>query len=98
MCIALPVQIVAVTDPRAPSVAVQGRHGRDEVSAALVAPPGGDASALLGRWAVVHAGFILSLLDEADARSRLAVFAAMDGEDGGTGDLRTGDGDADDDA
>ncbi len=74
MCIALPVKIVAIL-AETDSVVVEGPAGREEVSAALVA----DGSELLGRWAVVHAGFVLSLMDEAEARSRLSIFAAMDG-------------------
>ena len=75
MCIAVPVKIVAVLNEAESLVLVEGTDGREEVCAALVC----DGSDLLNRWAVVHSGFVLSLLDDADARSRLAFFAAMDG-------------------
>lgn len=83
MCIALPMKIVAVADPDADparrAVLVQGPDGaREEASAALL--DGVALPALIGRWAVVHTGFILTLMDADDARSRLAVFAAMRGE------------------
>ena len=74
MCLVIPKRIVAILDANEPTVVVDGPGGREEVSAALVS----GTSDLLGRWAVVHAGFILSFLAEDDARSRLAVLAAMD--------------------
>lgn len=80
MCIAIPVEIVAIADAAKQVVRVVGRDGRTEdVSAALVAEAGSDGNDLLGRWALTHAGFVLSLIDAEEARSRLAVFAAMSG-------------------
>lgn len=79
MCIALPVRIAAVLDGKDLRVAVEGPAGREEANAALFAEDEQGCNALLGRWAVVHAGFVLSLMDEEEARSRLAVFDAMDG-------------------
>jgi hydrogenase expression/formation protein HypC len=79
MCIAVPVKIVDILDETDFIVQVEGSCGREEVCATLVAEDGQDAADFLGRWAIVHSGYILSLLDDEDARSRLAVFAAMDG-------------------
>ncbi|HXP96222.1 MAG TPA: HypC/HybG/HupF family hydrogenase formation chaperone [Telmatospirillum sp.] len=75
MCIAVPVKIVTVLNETESLVLVEGTNGREEVCAALVS----DGTNLLNRWAVVHSGFVLSLLDDEDARSRLSIFAAMDG-------------------
>lgn len=80
MCIALPVRIVAISDPKAQRVVVESRRGTEDVDAALVMVPGQAVSALLGCWALVHAGFVLSLIDDEDAQSRLAMFAAMGGD------------------
>lgn len=88
MCIAFPVKIVALLDPQGANVLIEGTRGREEVSAALVADPARLGADLLGRWAVVHSGFVLSLMDEQEARSRLAVFAAMDGLPVASEDLR----------
>lgn len=79
MCIAVPVKIVALLGETESTVVTEGPDGRGEANAALVAEDTGDCSGLLGRWAIVHAGFVLSLMDEAEARSRLSIFAAMDG-------------------
>ncbi|PKU22371.1 HypC/HybG/HupF family hydrogenase formation chaperone [Telmatospirillum siberiense] len=88
MCIALPVKIVAILDAGKSLVLVEGAGGQDEVSAALVADETAAGADLLGRWAVVHSGFVLSLMDEREARSRLAVFAAMEGRPVASDDLR----------
>jgi hydrogenase expression/formation protein HypC len=79
MCIAVPVKIVDILDDTDFIVQVESSHGRGEVCATLVAESGRGVADLLGRWAIVHSGYVLSLLDDQDARSRLAVFAAMDG-------------------
>lgn len=79
MCIAVPVKIVALLNDTEPTVMVEGSRGRESANAALVAETLEDRNRLLGRWAVVHAGFVLSLMDEEEARSRLSIFAAMDG-------------------
>ncbi|MDR3438341.1 HypC/HybG/HupF family hydrogenase formation chaperone [Telmatospirillum sp.] len=79
MCIAIPVRIVAILDAEKSIVLVEGGDGREEVCAALVADAAGNGTELLDHWAVVHSGFVLSLMDADEAASRLAVFAAMDG-------------------
>lgn len=80
MCIAIPLRIAEVVDAGAMTVAVEdGAQRRQEVSAALVAGNAVDLAALPGRWALAHAGHLLSLIDEDEARSRLAMFAAIAG-------------------
>ena len=85
MCIALPMRIVAIVDAAAHLVEVApdpltapDRAAREIVSAALLVEDEPGLAALVGGWGVTHAGFLLARLDEADARSRLDVFAALD--------------------
>lgn len=75
MCLAIPRKIIAILDPGEPRVLVEGQDGTEEVSAALL----GWQDDFVGRWTVTHSGFILSLIDEEEARSRLSIFAAMNG-------------------
>lgn len=79
MCIAMPVKVAEILDLPRGIVAVEGGNGREEVNAGLVADSPAAVGDLLGRWVVTHVGFVMSVLDEADAQSRLAVFAALDG-------------------
>ena len=85
MCIALPMRIIEVVDEakRTVSIVADGaisadRAGHEIVSAALVADSEAALEALLGRWGIAHAGFLIEVLDDDDARSRLALFVAMD--------------------
>ncbi|CAH2605573.1 protein of unknown function (plasmid) [Rhodovastum atsumiense] len=81
MCIALPRKIVAVLDAARLLVAVRDdEDGQEAVSAALLVTPERPVEQLVGAFALVHAGFALSLVDEADAHSRLQMFAALRGE------------------
>jgi hydrogenase expression/formation protein HypC len=81
MCIALPYRIVSVVDAARMLVAVAGddESDREVVSAALVVTPEQPVEQLVGAFALVHAGFAISLIDEAEARSRGQVFAALQG-------------------
>jgi len=88
MCVALPMKIVEVVDAQAKTVRIvpdattaSDRAGAEVVSAVLVTDEGEALEDLVGGWGIAHAGFLVSRLDEAEARSRLAIFAAMDGAD-----------------
>ncbi|TBW40336.1 hypothetical protein EYW49_03905 [Siculibacillus lacustris] len=83
MCIALPMRIAEVVDPVARLVAVvDGRDGsgREVVSTTLAVAITRPLDELIGGWALVHAGFLLELIDAVEARSRLQMFAAMAGD------------------
>ncbi|NLH81804.1 MAG: HypC/HybG/HupF family hydrogenase formation chaperone [Phyllobacteriaceae bacterium] len=87
MCLALPMRIVEIVDAEAKTVRIvpdatvaADRAGEEIVSAALIVADADDLPALVGTWVVAHSGFLLARLDDDDARSRLALFAAMDDE------------------
>lgn len=76
MCLALPMRIIAV-DGALATIAAAGL----EQQASLTLVP----EARVGDWVLVHAGYALSVLDEADARETLDLLAelaaAADGEE-----------------
>lgn len=74
MCLAVPAQIVAREGDRA-TVDLEGV--RREASLALL------PEAALGDWVLLHAGFAISRMDEAEARETLALQAAAFGRPGG---------------
>ena len=85
MCLALPMRIVEVVDVAARTVRIApdatvaaDRAGEEVVSAALLVAAEADLDALVGGWGIAHSGFLLARLEEDDARSRLALFVAMD--------------------
>jgi hydrogenase expression/formation protein HypC len=72
MCLAIPGQIVEVTDPvnRLGTVEVAGV--RRTVNLGLVADDTGP-----GEWVLIHVGFALSVIDEDEAHATLQLLEQM---------------------
>ena len=68
MCHALPVKIVALTGPDTAKVSLNGII--KEVSVALIDDP------KPGEYVVLHVGYALARIDEAEAERTLALLAA----------------------
>lgn len=75
MCLGIPAKIIAISDPeRLMGVAEIGGVTR-EVNLACVAED--PLAGLVGRWALIHVGFAMSLIDEAEAQATLDALAAL---------------------
>ncbi len=76
MCLAIPGQIVSLSEPDAPERLGRVSFGGviKEISLAFTPEAG------IGDYVIVHAGFALSQLDEDEAQATLAAFAALDAE------------------
>lgn len=72
MCLGIPGQISAIKDESRMSAIAEISGVRREVNIACIAPEGG-AEALIGKWALIHAGFAMSLVDEEEAAKTLAA-------------------------
>jgi hydrogenase expression/formation protein HypC len=77
MCLGVPGQIVAILDEDKllATVAVCGIQRQVNVSCVLTDVIG--LSDLLGSWVLVHVGFAMSLIDEAEARDTLLALEEM---------------------
>jgi len=71
MCLAIPACIVERLEGEEPMIDAGGVRKR--ISIALV------PEAAVGDYAIVHAGYAISLLDAAEAEKTLALFAAVEG-------------------
>ncbi len=69
MCLALPARIVEVLDAETAIVDLGGV--RKQISIALV------PEAQVGDYVIVHVGYALGRLDEAEAQATLALFAEL---------------------
>ncbi len=69
MCLAIPMRITAIEDGVA---AIAGDGLEQRASLALVPDAG------VGDYVLVHAGYALTVLDEAEARERLSLFAELE--------------------
>jgi len=77
MCLGIPAQIVEVTDvPRKLAVA-EVAGVRREVNLACVEIAGAPLDALIGTWVLIHAGFAMSVIDEAEAAETLKLLAQL---------------------
>ena len=71
MCLAIPGQIVAITDEANRLAAVDVVGVRRTVNVGLV------DDAQVGDWVLIHVGFALSRIDEAEAAATLALLREM---------------------
>jgi len=69
MCLGIPGRIVEITDAHRMTAMADVSGVKREVNVACVAE--GDPAALVGRWALIHVGFAMALIDEAEAAATL---------------------------
>jgi hydrogenase expression/formation protein HypC len=74
MCLGIPGQIIAIEDPEQGLACVDsgGVQRLVDISCLLLTHP---QETLAGRWVVVHVGFALALIDEAEALATLNLLA-----------------------
>ena len=75
MCLGIPGQIIEVTD-QARMMAMADVSGvRREVNVAPIAD--GPLQALVGKWALIHVGFAMSVIDEDEAEKTLEALRGL---------------------
>nr|WP_302444572.1 hydrogenase maturation factor HybG [Hafnia alvei] len=75
MCLGIPGQVVAVGDDIHQMAMVDVCGVKREVNIALVCE--GSPQEMLGQWVLVHVGFAMSILDEAEAKDTLDALMTM---------------------
>ena len=76
MCLGIPGQIVEINDPAQMRAKVEVEGVRREVSVALIGLDGPEG-AQVGDWVLVHVGFAMAKIDEAEARETLDQLKAL---------------------
>lgn len=76
MCLGIPGQILEINDPAQLRAKVDVDGVRREVSIALIGLDGPDG-AQVGDWVLVHVGFAMAKIDEAEARETLDQLKAL---------------------
>jgi len=69
MCLGIPGQIVEITDAARMTALADVSGVKREVSLACVVETSPEA--LIGRWALIHVGFAMALIDEQEAANTL---------------------------
>ena len=77
MCLGIPAQILRIVDAERQLAVVDVSGIEREVNVICVAEPGRPLEDLLGAWVLLHAGFAMSLIDEAEAAKTLEVLEAL---------------------
>lgn len=83
MCLGVPGQIESIIDAGNGLAWVSLSGVRREVNISCVQTDA-DATSLIGQWVIVHAGFALELLDEAEALRTLDLLQALEQSQAGT--------------
>ena len=73
MCLGIPGQIVEVTDVDNFLATVQVAGVRRSINIVCVVDDAHPAAACVGDWVLVHVGFAMSRIDEAEAAKTLAL-------------------------
>jgi hydrogenase expression/formation protein HypC len=77
MCVGVPGRIVEVHDPEHCLAMVEVSGVRRAVNIACVVDATHPPQACLGDWVLVHVGFAMSRIDEAEARRTLELLTMM---------------------
>ncbi|CAG1010177.1 MAG: HypC/HybG/HupF family hydrogenase formation chaperone [Rhizobiaceae bacterium] len=75
MCLGIPGRITAITDAGRLMAMAEVSSVRREVNVACIA--GNDIDALVGKWALIHVGFAMSIIDEEEAASTLEALREL---------------------
>lgn len=77
MCLGIPGQIVEITDETRLMAMADVSGVRREVSIAPVLPASGQPADLIGSYALIHVGFAMALIDEAEAAATLEALEGL---------------------
>ena len=77
MCLGIPGRIVAITDAENRLALAEIGGVRRQVNIACIVDDAHPAEACVGDWVLVHVGFAMSRIDEAQAAETLALLAQL---------------------
>ncbi|MCY1705150.1 HypC/HybG/HupF family hydrogenase formation chaperone [Pannonibacter sp. SL95] len=75
MCLGIPGQIVAITDPDRMMAMADVSGVRRQVNVACVI--GASIDDLVGKWALIHVGFAMAVIDEDEAAKTLEALREL---------------------
>ena len=77
MCLGIPGQIVAISDPKNALGIVDFSGVRREINLACIVSDDHPVQSCLGVWVLVHVGFALGRIDEVEAATTLRIIAEL---------------------
>lgn len=92
MCLGIPGKIVAITD-RERKLAMADVSGvQREINISCIADENGDLDKCVGSWTLIHVGFAMSRINEAEAAATLEVLSELGEMQEELAAMRTGNG------
>jgi hydrogenase expression/formation protein HypC len=77
MCLGIPGRITEIVDPETMTAMVEVGGVRRPINISFIVADGAQPSAYLGEWVLVHVGFAMSHIDEAEASRTLALLTQL---------------------
>ncbi len=77
MCVGIPGQIVAIVDAQTDTAMVEIAGVRRAINISCVLGEGRSHADCVGEWVLVHVGFAMSRIDEAEAARTLELLAEL---------------------
>ena len=77
MCVCIPGQVTEITDAANRLARVNVGGVMRQVSLACIVDDDHPVESCVGDWVLIHVGFAMSRIDEAEARKTLELFAAL---------------------
>lgn len=77
MCLGIPAQVVEITDAANNLGIVDVSGVRRQVSFACVVDETSPLDGLIGSWVLLHVGFAMSIIDEAEAKATLDLLHSL---------------------
>ena len=77
MCLGIPGQIVGISDPKNALGIVDFSGVRREINLTCIVSDDHPVQSCLGVWVLVHVGFALGRIDEAEAATTLRIIAEL---------------------
>ena len=77
MCVCIPGQVTEITDAANRLARVNVGGVTRQVSLACIVDEDHPVESCVGDWVLIHVGFAMSRIDEAEARKTLELFAAL---------------------
>jgi hydrogenase expression/formation protein HypC len=77
MCLGIPGRIVAIADKARKLAMIEVSGVSRQVNVACIAPEHEPLESLIGSWALIHVGFAMSRIDEAEAAKTLEILTML---------------------
>lgn len=75
MCLGIPGKIINIVDSKHSLATIEVSGIKREINVSCIVET--DINALVGKWALVHVGFAMCIIDESQAKETLDALSAM---------------------